>query len=207
MRHRLPPEPAGTRRTTPLSLHHALGVLRTPRLLAATVAGSALFFSFLGAFSYIDFRLERPPFSLSPSLTALVFLVWVMGASGPLAGRVADRRGWRVVALGGLAIASAGVALSLVDFLPLVIAGLALITFGNFSGMTGAQLGVAGSTEQDRGLAAALFFSAYYVAGALGGYLPGLAFERWEWPGVVAMALGVYAVGAAAILWLGRQGR
>jgi YNFM family putative membrane transporter len=130
-----------------------------------------------------------------------------MGASGPLAGRVADRLGWRVVALAGLAIASAGVTLSLVDFLPLVIAGLALITFGNFSGMTGAQLGVAGSTEQDRGLAAALFFSAYYVAGALGGYLPGLAFERWEWPGVVAMALGVYAVGAAAILWLGRQGR
>ena len=64
---------------------------------------------------------------------------------------------------------------------------------------------MAGSTEQDRGLAAALYFSAYYLAGALGGYVPGLAFERWEWPGVVAMALAVYAVGAAAVIWLGRR--
>ena len=207
MRRRLPPEPDGLRRTTPLSLRQALHVLRTPRLVAATIAGSALFFSFLGAFSYIDFRLERPPFSLSPSVTALVFLVWVMGASGPLAGRIADRRGWHAVALGGLAIAAAGVSLSLVDNLALVIVGLALITLGNFSGVTGAQLGVAGSTEQDRGLASALYFSAYYLAGALGGYLPGLAFERWEWPGVVAAALALYAVGAVAIVTLGRQAR
>jgi MFS transporter, YNFM family, putative membrane transport protein len=205
MRRRLPAEPEGLRRTTPLSLRQALHVLRTPRLVAATLAGSALFFSFLGAFSYIDFRLERPPFSLAPSATALVFLVWVMGASGPLAGRIADRRGWHAVALGGLAIAAAGVTLSLVDSLPLVIAGLAMITLGNFSGVTGAQLGVAGSTEQDRGLASALYFSLYYLAGALGGYLPGLAFERWEWPGVVGSALALYAVGAVAIVTLGRQ--
>ncbi len=207
MRRRLPAEPEGLRRTTPLSLRQALHVLRTPRLVAATLAGSALFFSFLGAFSYIDFRLERPPFSLAPSATALVFLVWVMGASGPLAGRIADRRGWHAVALGGLAIAAAGVTLSLADSLPLVIAGLAMITLGNFSGVTGAQLGVAGSTEQDRGLASALYFSLYYLAGALGGYLPGLAFERWEWPGVVGSALALYAVGAVAIVTLGRQAR
>ncbi len=91
MRRRLPPEPDGLRRTTPLSLRQALARAAQRRgCVAATLAGSALFFSFLGAFSYIDFRLERPPFSLSPSVTALVFLVWVMGAVGT-AGR-ADRR-------------------------------------------------------------------------------------------------------------------
>jgi YNFM family putative membrane transporter len=78
--------------------------------------------------------------------------------------------------------------------------GLALITLGNFSGVTAAQLGVAAATEQDRGLASALYFSSYYVAGALGSYVPGLAFERWEWPGVAALALGAYAIGAAAVL-------
>ena len=51
---------------------------------------------------YIDFRLERPPFSLSPAVIGLVFVLWVMGAAGPLAGRLADRHGWRAVALGGL---------------------------------------------------------------------------------------------------------
>ena len=104
------------------------------------------------------------------------------------------------MALGGLGLAAAGVGLSLVDLLPLVLLGLALITLGNFSGVTAAQLGVADSTEQDRGLASALYFSSYYIAGALGCYLPGLAFERWEWPGVAGLALASYAVGIAAVI-------
>jgi YNFM family putative membrane transporter len=207
MRRGLPAEPSAGRRTAPLSVRGAARVLRSPVLLAATVAGSALFFAFVGAFSYIDYRLEGAPFSLDPSVSGLVFGVWVMGAAGPAAGRLAGRRGWRTVALGGLALAAAGVGLSLVDVLPLVLIGLALITLGNFSGVTAAQLGVAGSTEQDRGLASALYFSAYYVAGALGGYLPGLAFERWEWPGVASLALGAYAVGIAAVIRGAARGR
>jgi YNFM family putative membrane transporter len=200
MRHGLPPEPPGARRTTPLSAREAGRVLREPALVSATLAGSALFFAFMGAFSYIDFRLEAPPFALAPELSALVFLVWVMGAAGPIAGREAGRRGWHVVALAGLGLAATGVALSLVDVLALAVFGLALITLGNFSGVTAAQLGVAGATARDRGLASALYFSAYYVAGALGGYLPGLAFERWGWDGVAGLALGAYAIGIAAVL-------
>ena len=206
MRRGLPPEPPGDRRTTPLSLREAGRVLRSPALIAATLAGSALFFAFMGTFSFIDFRLEREPFSLSPGVTALVFLVWVMGAAGPLAGRETDRRGWRVVVLAGLALAATGIALSLLDVLVLALAGLALVTLGNFSGVTAAQVGVAQSTARDRGLASALYFSTYYVAGALGSYLPGRAFEAWEWPGVAACALGAYAVGACAVLAFGRRG-
>ena len=134
-----------------------------------------------------------------------MFLVWVMGAAGPAAGRAADRRGWRAVALAGIGVAAAGVGLSLLDELPLVLLGLALITLGNFSGVTAAQLGVAASTEQDRGLASALYFSAYYVAGALGSYVPGLAFERWEWPGVAGLALAAYAIGATVLAGLPRR--
>jgi len=200
MRRGLPPEPPAERRSRPLSLSEARRVLGNPVLLAATLAGSALFFAFLGAFSYIDFRLERPPFSLSPAVSGLVFLVWVMGAAGPLAGRAADRRGWRAVALAGLGVAATGVGLSLFDVLPLALLGLALITLGNFSGVTAAQLGVASATEQDRGLASALYFSAYYLAGAAGSYLPGLAFERWEWTGVAGLALAAYAIGAVAVV-------
>ena len=88
-----------------------------------------------------------------------------------------------------------------------MLLGLALITLGNFSGVTGAQLGVAASAEQDRGLASALYFSVYYVAGALGGYVPGLAWERWEWPGVAALALAAYAAGALAVAWWRRSVR
>jgi YNFM family putative membrane transporter len=208
MRHGLPPEDDAGRRTTRLSVREARRVLANPGLLAATVTGSALFFAFTGTFSYVDFRLEGPPFDLAPGVTGLVFCVWVMGAAGPAAGRLADRVGWRAVAAAGLAIAATGVGLSLTALLPLVIGGLALVTLGNFSGVTAAQLGVAGSTEQDRGLASALYFSAYYLSGALGSYLPGLAYEAWQWPGVAALAFCAYATGATAVIALGsRRGR
>ena len=85
--------------------------------MAACLTGAGLFFSFMGVFSYIDFRLERPPFSLSPALIGLVFVLWVMGAAGPLAGRLADRHGWRAVALGGLLLCAGGLTLSLVPVL------------------------------------------------------------------------------------------
>lgn len=199
MRRRLPVEPAAERRGAPLSIRHAGRVLANRRLLGATIAGSGLFFSFQGVFSYVEYRLEASPFSLSPTATGFVFLVWVMGIAGPGAGRLADARGWRFVALGGLGLAAAGVGLSLLEFLPLVLVGLALVTLGNFSGVTAAQLGVASATERDRGLASALYFSTYYLAGALGGYLPGLAWEASGWPGVAVLCLAAYVLGAAAV--------
>ena len=79
--------------------------------------------------------------------------------------------------------------------LGVVIVGLSLVTLGNFSAVTAAQLGVAGATDRDRGVASAMYFSAYYVAGALGAYVPGLAWEHWHWTGVWAMAIAAYAVG------------
>ena len=109
----------------------------------------------MGVFSYVDFRLERAPFNLSPAVIGLVFVLWVMGAAGPLAGRLAGRVGWRPVSAVALAIAAGGLTLSLVDALAVVVAGLALVTLGNFSCVTAAQLGVAGATDRDRGIASA----------------------------------------------------
>jgi MFS transporter, YNFM family, putative membrane transport protein len=199
MRRSLPPETAAPS-SAGLSLLTLRATLVNRALVAATLAGSAMFFSFMGIFSYIDFRLERPPFSLSPAVIGLVFLLWAMGAVGPLAGRLAGRHGWRAVALAGLLSAASGVTLSLVSSLPVVVLGLALVTLGNFAAVTAAQLGVAGATDRDRGLASAMYFSSYYLAGALGAYVPGLAWQSWHWSGVWALTIGAYAIAAAAIL-------
>jgi MFS transporter, YNFM family, putative membrane transport protein len=199
MRRSLPPEPDAPP-SAGLSLRTLRATLANRALVVATLTGSAMFFSFMGIFSYIDFRLERPPFSLSPAVIGLVFLLWAMGAVGPLAGRLAGRHGWRAVALAGLLSAASGDTLSLVSSLPVVVLGLALVTLGNFAAVTAAQLGVAGATDRDRGLASAMYFSSYYLAGALGAYVPGLAWQSWHWNGVWALTIGAYAIGAAAIL-------
>jgi MFS transporter, YNFM family, putative membrane transport protein len=199
MRRSLPPE-APSLPSAGLSPGTLRTMLANRTLVAATLTGAALFFAFMGVFSYIDFRLERSPFSLSPAVIGLVFLLWLMGAAGPLAGRLADRHGWLRVALGGVLTCATGLTLSLVPLLGVVVVGLALVTLGNFSAVTAAQLGVASATDRDRGLASAVYFSAYYVAGALGAYVPGLAWQQWHWAGVWALALGAYVVGFAALL-------
>jgi MFS transporter, YNFM family, putative membrane transport protein len=199
MRRSLPPEPALPERSA-FSPRTVAGLLRNRALVGATLAGSASFGAFMGVFSYIDFRLEAPPFDLTPAVIGLVFVLWIMGAAGPTAGRLAGRVGWRPVAAGALAIAATGLTLSLVTALAVVIAGLALVTLGNFSCVTAAQLGVAGATARDRGLASAMYFSAYYLAGALGGYVPGLAWQAWGWTGVWALACAAQLTGIAAIV-------
>src|ERR687883_452371 len=61
-------------------------------LLLATLGGCALFFSFVGVFSFVTYYLEAPPFSLSPAIGSLIFLLWSLGVVGPVAGAVADRK-------------------------------------------------------------------------------------------------------------------
>src|SRR4029077_17476679 len=100
----------------------------------------------------------------------------------------------------GLLLCAGGLTLSLVDVLAVVIAGLALVTLGHFSAVTAAQLGVAGSTDRDRGLASAVYYSSYYVAGALGSYLPGLAWESGGWSGVWALDVAAYLIALTALV-------
>jgi MFS transporter, YNFM family, putative membrane transport protein len=171
--------------------------LRNASLLRATVTGTAFFFTFVGCFSYVVYRLERPPFDFGPGVGSLVFLLWILGAAGPAIGRVADRIGWQRLGLAAIALAAAGLALSLPSSLPSIVVGLALVTLANFSGVTAAQLGVTRATAVDRGAASAVYFSLYYGIGSLGAYVPGLAWERYGWNGVAVTcfaALGVAAV-------------
>jgi YNFM family putative membrane transporter len=162
--------------------------LRDRRLMGATMVGGSLFFAFVGVFSYIGFRLESPPFSYDPTVAGMVFLLWVLGAVGPFAGRWAGRVGWRRMAIVAVALSAAGLAVAGPDSLPMLIVGLALYTLGMFVGITAAQLGVGGCTDTTPGTAAAIYYSAYYVAGSLGAFLPGLAFEAFGWGGVALVA-------------------
>lgn len=195
------------RRTLPLEAHSARsrgGVaavaaqLRNGTLLRASAVGASAFFTFVGLFSFITFRLEEPPFRFGVTANSLLFLLWIFGAVGPVAGRLADRLGWQRVACAALVLAGLGVMTSLAPSLPVIVGGLALVAVAMFSAVTAAQTGVALSTDVDRGVASAVYFSLYYGAGALGGYIPGLAWQAWGWTGVALLALCALGLGGAA---------
>ena len=129
-------------------------------------------------------------------------MLWILGAAGPGIGRLADRIGWQRLALSALALGALGLVLSLPARLPTLVAGLAMVTLANFAGVTAAQLGVISAAAADRGAASAVYFSLYYAVGSLGAYLPGLAWERYRWDGVVVTGFAALAV-AGAVLLLG----
>lgn len=176
--------------------------LVNPRLLAVAVAGSALFFTFVGTFTYVAYRLGEPPFSLDTSTASLVFFLWVVGLASPVAGRLAERIGWRRLTLAAVVAGACGLVITLPDRLPVLVIGLALVATAMFGGYTATQLGVGDVAQTDRGTATALYFSAYYGAGALGAYVPGLAWETWGWGGVAASGLCALAVAALALALL-----
>ncbi len=176
----------------------ALAQLRHSSLGLAAVSGSALLFSFIGIFSYVSFRLQAAPFSLGTGDTSLVFLLWAVGGVGPLAGRLVDRFGWRTVALAAIACCAGGAFVTVPAVLGSIGVGLALVALGMFTGVTAVQIGVATSTEHDRGAASGVYFTCYYLAGAVAAYATGLAWERFSWPGVVAISAA--ALGLAALL-------
>jgi YNFM family putative membrane transporter len=188
------PEPELPSRGGGLARH-----LTNVRLIGVSVGGGALFFTFVGTFTYVTYRLQEPPFSYSVAVASLVFLLWLTGLVGPLTGRFADRFGWRRLALCTVVLSGAGVLLTLPDILPVLVLGLACIAGGMFTGYTATQLGVSDVARVDRGAATALYFGIYYAAGALGAYLPGLAWEAWGWRGVAAAGLAALAVAAAAL--------
>ena len=80
-----------------------------------------------------------------------------------------------------------------------LVVGLGLVTLANWAGVTASQIGIAEATDVDRGTASAFYYSAYYFSGALGGYLPGLAWERFHWPGVAVAGWVALALAAAAL--------
>jgi YNFM family putative membrane transporter len=69
--------------------------------------------------------------------------------------------------------------------------------------VTAAQLGVTGAAAVDRGAASSVYFSLYYGVGSLGGYLPGLAWERYGWNGVAVTGFAALAVAGAVLLLSG----
>lgn len=164
-------------------------LLQNQQVLALLIAGFALMGAFVSIYNYIGFKLQAAPYHLSPLLLSFIFLIYLVGtvASG-FGAQLAQRGGLKPVFLGACLLMACGILLTLASPLPLVIAGLALLTAAFFaahalaSGWAGALAGPAQSQ------ATALYNSFYYCGSALVGWGTGLVLVRAQWPGVALTA-------------------
>jgi YNFM family putative membrane transporter len=176
-----------------------LGHLRDPRLAGAYVVGAALFFAFIGIFTYLPFHLSAPPYALPTAAVSSVYLVYAAGVvSSPVAGRLSGRIPPRRLIAVGLAVEAAGIALTTARPLALVVLGLVVLVVGTFTAQAVAPAFVNVTAETAKGGASALYLTSYYVGGTLGSVLPGLAFQASGWPGVAATCVAATAVAMLA---------
>lgn len=184
-----------------------LGHLRSPRLLGAFLVGASLFFGWIGIFTYLPYHLTGR-WGLSTSLVSSVYLVYAAGVlASPVAGRLAGRIAPRTLIGWGLAVEAVGMAASLAGSLPVLVAGLVVLVLGTFTAQAVAPAFVNQSARTAKGGASALYLTFYYLGGTMGSVLPGLAWQAWGWPGVVASCGAAVGLGLVANATLcGRDG-
>ena len=181
---------------------------RNPLLLATYAVGFCVFFSLISTFTYINFYLSAPPFSLPTSVLGSLFFVYLTSAVvTPIAGRYIDRYGHRIVLVCGIAAGACGALLTLVPSVVVIIVGLALVCNAVFVAQTCSNgfLGVA--TKTNRALAVGLYVMVYNIGGSIGAAAPSPVWKAFGWPGVVTMIVTVQLLTMllAWRLWPGKQ--
>ncbi len=184
-------------KNTAAAFHAMRGHLRNRELLATYAVGFNLLFCLVATFTYVNFYLADAPFHLGPGALASIFSVYLVGVVvTPIAGRVMDRIGCRRALVIAAAVASLGLLLTLVHYVPAVMAGLAIAACAAFACQSTASSHVGEAAQRARSSAAGLYVGMYYLGGCLGAILPGCVWKETGWAGCVAIIIAVQAITA-----------
>jgi MFS transporter, YNFM family, putative membrane transport protein len=181
-------------------LHH----LRNPQLMATCAAGFCVLFCLLGIFTYVNFYLAAPPFNLGTGALGLLFVIYLVGAATtPSAGRAIDRFGHRATFPLALAVAIAGVLLTLIHSIPAVIAGLAVFSVGLFAAQSSASSYIGIAAKQNQAAAVGVYVTFYYLGGCFGSAVPGYiwSFGGWRTCVILIALVQLGTMGIALKFW------
>lgn len=176
--------------------------LRNPGVMVMVAQGLLLMGGFVAAYNYLSFRLQHPPFGLTPAQVAPMFLAY-------LAGALASSWVWsltrRIAPISTLILSIAtmlaGLGITLLPWLLAIALGLVVFTIG-FFGAHAIALGLASrrADSTSRSLAPSLYNAAYYTGSTLLGWVGGVAYAAAAWGGTAAM-IAAAAVLAVALAW------
>ena len=191
-----------------------LAHMRDPGLRWLFVFAFLLMGVFVSVYNYISYRLLAAPYGLGQSMVGAVSVFYLLGIPGAMwAGRLADRIGRRHVLWMVAALMLAGLLLTLASSLTVILAGMALLTFGFFASHSVASSWVARRAKAPRALASALYLFFYYLGSSAIAPIAGWTWTRAGWPGVVGLlsvALGLalaIALHLRPLVPLGAEGR
>lgn len=190
-----------------VSVKQMLQHFRNGQLLATYAVGFGVLFCFVLTFTYINFRLAAPPYSLSATALGAIFIVYLGGmVMSPLAGWAVNRFGRRDFIIFVLILWAGGAVLTLAEpfwliLLALVVcAGCGMVCQAVSTGF------VTVTAKVGRSSAVGLYVTSFYTGGSFGAALGGLAWTFGGWHACVAVLIGMLSVMGATVyfLWAGR---
>lgn len=176
-----------------------------PLLREATLVGGLVFASFSCFWTTLAFLLESK-YKLGPGVAGSFGVVGAAGALvAPLAGKWSDRHGSRWVATVGIStLAFSYLLLWAVVAMPAstwthvagLVAGVILLDTGAQMTQISNQTRIFGINASARSRLNTVYMVGYFSGAALGSWLSSLAWARWGWNGVCALALAFMALAA-----------
>jgi YNFM family putative membrane transporter len=140
---------------------------------------------FVTLFNYIGYRLLDAPYHMSQALVGLLSVVYLSGIySSAKVGALADRHGRRKVFWMTIVLMAAGLLLTLLSPLPLILLGMVMFTFGFFGAHSVASSWIGRRATRAKGQASSLYLFSYYAGSSVAGTLGGVAWHYGGWNGV-----------------------
>lgn len=182
--------------------------LADPGLLVLYLQGFLLMGGFVAIYNYLGFHLGQEPFGVSQTVVSLLFLAYLSGTwSSGTAGRIAAARGRRTVLAASGLLMLAGLLLTLVPSIPVIVGGLLVFTAGFFAAHAVASGWVPVRSRMGKAQASSLYTLFYYAGSSVLGTAGGVFFTRTGWAGTVGFVAGLVVVAVLLVVLVLREPR
>jgi len=174
-----------------------------PLLRESSLIGALVFASFSCFWTMLAFHLQTS-YGLGAGVAGTFGLVGAAGALvAPVAGRMADKRGSRWVLTAGITLlafsyvllwAGERSGLSFAMHIAVLIAGVIVLDMGAQLTQVGNQTRIFGLVPSARSRLNTVYMTVYFAGAGVGSALSTMAWVRWQWDGVCALALVLIAL-------------
>ncbi len=161
--------------------------------------------AFVTLFNYIGYRLLAEPYHMDQAFVGLLSVVYLSGIySSAKIGALADKLGRRKVLWATIVLMLAGLALTLLTPLPLVIIGMLIFTFGFFAAHSVASSWIGRRATKAKGQASSLYLFSYYAGSSVAGTAGGMFWHLGGWNGIGLFIGGLLVIALLVALKLAR---
>ncbi|MGE7713446.1 MFS transporter [Priestia megaterium] len=172
-------------------------------LQQACVSQGMMFASFSAFWTTLVFLLDTDPYFYGSDMVGVIGLVGIAGAfATPIIGRLIDTKGAKFASLLCMSISLLAF-IGLIrggDWLPGLILGALLITIGTQANQVACQFTIFQLGEEKRSRLNGLYMVSTFLGGSLGSYVGLLAWSKWEWHGVCAIAILMIAISFCSLI-------